>query len=75
MIEMILNTNILPEPLIGLIHTSQIKVKETDGGIILIPVRDPFDCTVKVRGMLAGCKNMSVDKFLERKRADMELER
>ncbi|MDR2179192.1 MAG: hypothetical protein LBP21_02690 [Synergistaceae bacterium] len=74
--EMILNTSILPEPLIGLIHAPQMKVqKTTNGGILLIPLKNSFDCTAKVRGMLAGSRYMSVDKFLERKRADMELER
>ena len=36
--EMILNTNILPEPLFGLIQTDKIRVYEADGELRIIPV-------------------------------------
>lgn len=32
------------------------------------------DCTVGLRGILADCEDMSVDKFLARKRADKGLD-
>ena len=36
--EMILNTNILPEPLFGLIHTDKIRVCEANGELRIIPI-------------------------------------
>ena len=36
--EMILNTNILPEPLFRLIHTDKIRVCEANGELRIIPV-------------------------------------
>jgi len=38
MYEMILNTNILPEPLFKLIHTEKIRVCEANGELRIIPV-------------------------------------
>ena len=47
---------------------------EVDGVIQLVPVKENTDCTVGLRGLFAGDTNMTVDKFLERKRADKELD-
>jgi hypothetical protein len=71
MAEMILNTSILPEPLIGLIHAPQIKVEETDGKVILIPVKkeEYVDWIEKARGVYTDGK-LSVDKFLADKRTE-----
>ena len=76
MTEMVLNTTALPETLFRLIQTEKVRVKEIDGMIQLMPVKDNADCTLGgLRGMFAGDPNMTVGKFLERKRADEELER
>jgi hypothetical protein len=76
MTEMILNTTALPETLFRLIQTEKVRVKEIDGMIQLMPVKENSDYTMGgLRGMFAGDPNMAVDKFLERKRADEELER
>ena len=47
---------------------------ENDGVIQLMPVKENIDCTIGLRGILADYDEMSVDKFLERKRADAELD-
>ena len=73
MAEMILNANTLPEPLFRLIKAEKVKVRESDGEILLIPIVDTGK-GCPLRGMLAGCDDMSVDKFLERRRADKELD-
>jgi hypothetical protein len=39
-----------------------------------VSVKENEDCTIGLRGMFAGNPNMSVDKFLERNRADKELD-
>ena len=74
MTEMVLNTSTLPEPLYRLIHSEKVRVKEVDDGVKLVPVNENVDCTIGIRGMFAGDPEMTVDKFLERMRADKELE-
>ena len=53
---------------------TKVRVIEFDGIIQLISVKDNTDCTIGLRGILAGYDEMSVDKLLERKRADKELD-
>jgi hypothetical protein len=67
MTETVLNTNDLPEVLSKLVRTEKVRVLETDGEIRLIPIQEPVDYISKLRGSLANCPPMSVDKFLERK--------
>jgi len=74
MTEIILNTRTLPKSLFRMIHTEKVRVKEADGIIQLMPVKENDDCTIGLRGILANYDEMSVDKFLERRRADKELE-
>ncbi|MCL2199723.1 MAG: hypothetical protein FWB80_12455 [Defluviitaleaceae bacterium] len=64
----------LPELLFSLIFTDKVRVSEANGIVQVEPVKDEVDCTVGLRGILADCHEMSVDKFLERKRADKELD-
>ena len=54
--------------------TEKVRVKEVDGIVQLIPVKENIDCTIGLRGILADYDDMSVDKFLERMRADKELD-
>ena len=72
--ETIINTKSLPEILIKLIPTEKVKINEVRGEIRLIPVEEPIDYIGKLRGSLADYPQMSVDKFLDRKRADKELD-
>ena len=74
MAEMVLNTNALPEPLVRLIPTQEIRVMKIGEIIQLMPIRENADCTIGLRGILADYDDMSVDKFLERKRANKELD-
>jgi len=74
MIERVMNTNAFPEVLFELIKTEKVRVKEMDGVIQLMPVNENNDCTIGLRGMFAGDPEMTVDKFLERMRADAELD-
>ena len=71
--EMVLVARTLPEPLFQLIRTEKVKVCEFDGEIRLTPIID----TIKgcpLRGMFADGK-VSMDKFIESKQAEKELER
>jgi len=74
MTETVMSTKAFPEILFKLIPTEKVRVKEMDGVIQLMPVNENSDCTIGLRGILADSDVMSVDKFLERKRADKELE-
>ncbi|MDR1993267.1 MAG: hypothetical protein LBQ98_07240 [Nitrososphaerota archaeon] len=74
MTETVLNTKTLPEALSKLIRTEKVKIQQTDGEIRLIPIQEPIDYISELRGLLADYPQMSVDKFLERKHADKDLE-
>ncbi len=73
--ETMLSMKALPEYLFKRIRTENVRVKEIDGGFYLTPMEEKFDSTFGLRGMFAGYDDMTVDKFLERKRQDEELER
>jgi len=74
MTDTVMNTSALPDILFGLIKTKKVRVKENNGVIQLLPVKEKSDCTVGLRGLLADCNDMSVEKFLQRKQADKELD-
>jgi hypothetical protein len=71
--DMILNTSILPEPLLTLIHTEKIRVREIGGVINLIPFVEK-DTGCPLWGIAADSP-LTVDKFLTMKREEKELER
>ena len=73
MTEIVLKTSTLPESLFRLIRTEKVKVRETDGEVLLTPIIDTAgDCPL--RGMFADGK-LSVDRYLANKQAEKELER
>jgi len=74
MTETIMATKALPEVLFELIPTEKVRVKKIDGVIHIMPVIESADCTIGLRGILAGYDDMSVDKFLARKHTDRELD-
>jgi len=62
MTELILNTNVLPEPLFRLIHTERVRINEVNGVINLVPIMDIInDCPL--RGLAVG-SSLTVDKIL-----------
>jgi len=73
MTEIVLDTSTLPEPLFRLIRTEKVKVRETDGEVLLTPITDVAD-RCPLRGMFADGK-LSVDRFLANKQVEKELER
>ena len=74
MTESVIDTESLPDVLFRLIPTKKVCVREIDGTVQLVPVKETTDCTIGLRGILADYDDMSVDKFLERMRADKELD-
>ncbi|MCL1912897.1 MAG: hypothetical protein FWG10_03205 [Eubacteriaceae bacterium] len=61
MAETVINTNDLLEFLLKLIPTEKVRIKEIDGIIQLVPVRESTDCPLL--GIAADSK-LTVDKFL-----------
>ena len=60
--DIVLQTNTLPEPLLRIIRTEQVRVNEANGVINLIPlVENTEDCFL--RGLTAG-SSLTVDRFL-----------
>ena len=74
MTDTVTTTIALPEILFSLIKTEKVRVREVNESIMLTPVKEKVDCTIGLRGMFAGDPNMTVEKFMERKRADKELD-
>jgi hypothetical protein len=66
--DMILDTNILPEPLFHLIRTEKVKVSEANGIINLIPFVEK-DSGCPLWG-LAADSTLTADKFLAMKREE-----
>ena len=71
---MIINADILPEPLFNLVQTEKVRVHENDGIITMIPIKEEFDCTAELYGVCSDGK-LTLDKFLEWRHADKELEK
>jgi len=70
----VIDINALPSLLFRLFSTATVSVTEVDGIVQVVPINDEQDCTIGLRGILAGFDDMSVDKFLERMRTDKELD-
>ena len=73
MTELVLSTSTLPEPLLRLIKTERVKVREADGEIRLTPITNAGK-GFPLRGLCADGK-LSSYAFMERKQAEKELER
>jgi len=73
MSELILNTATLPEPLLKMIPTSRVKVREAKGVISLFPLSDTSDNIDKMYGMFSDGK-ISVEDFQKQKHEEKELE-
>ena len=72
MTDTVLNTKSLQEILMRLIKTEKVRLQEKNGEILLTPINESDnDCPLLG---LAADSNLTVDKFLEWKHADKELE-
>ena len=76
MTEMILQAKTLPTPLLKLIHTKNVIIRELDGEIHLIPIEEPVaqQSTMPILGMYTDGK-LTVEGHLKRNREEMALER
>ena len=75
MTEQIMNTDALQAFLAATLRAKKVLVRENNNVVTIEPVEEKkTDCTIGLRGILSDYPEMSVDKFLERKHADKELD-
>jgi len=70
-----IETKVLPEALIRLIHTDRVMIREDNGEVRLIPVNESEDTISRLCGSLASYPEISVEAYLTRKQNEKELER
>jgi len=73
MSEMVLSVKTLSETLLEMIPTEKVKVRQTDGIISLIPLREITKAECPLLGLTAG-SSLTVEKFLAMTREDKVLE-
>ena len=73
MVELVLNTNTLPETLFRLIKAEKVKVSETGGEIKLTPITDAGK-GCPLRGLCADGR-LSSYAFMEAKQSEKKLEK
>ena len=75
MTEMVLDAKTLPEPLLRFISAKKVKVEVRGGVISLAPLEDEGEIgQCPLMGLLEEYVDYTVEKFLERKHADKELD-
>jgi len=72
MTEIVLSTNMFPEPLNYLIRSEKVKVNENNGVFNLIPILDTKD-DCPLLGIAAD-SSLTVEKFLAMTQDDKEIE-
>jgi len=70
----VMDISALPSLFFRLFSTYRVSVSEVDGGIHVMPMKEESSIDGLI-GILADYPEMSVDNFLERMRADKELDR
>jgi hypothetical protein len=70
--SMIINREILPEPIFSYIHSEKIKISEENGNIILAPIKHKPNVN-DLFGMFNDGK-LSSDDFIQQKAIEKELE-
>lgn len=73
MSELVLKSSLLPEPIQRLIRTNEVRVSESSGVVQLFPVEEQADDDCPLYGMYSGGE-LTVEKFLQWKKEDKELE-
>jgi len=74
MSEQVMSTDALPAFILKTLRVDKVLVRESNNVVTIIPVVENTDCTVGLRGILADCPEMSLEKFIERKHADKEFD-
>ena len=70
--EITVNIKAIPDILFDKFRTEDVRIRETESGLFLSPVREKADHTAGLRGMFADHPELSVDDFLRTMRAEKE---
>ncbi|MCL2786169.1 MAG: hypothetical protein FWD81_02975 [Methanomassiliicoccaceae archaeon] len=74
MTDTVVNRKELPEMMLRKFRTENVRVRETDGAFCIMPIKEERGQWFGLIGMFAGNPDLTVDKFLESKREEKELE-
>ena len=74
MTEMVVNRKTIPDILFERFQTENMRIRETENGFFVYPVKEGTDRTAGLRGMFANHSELSVDDFLKMMHAEKELE-
>jgi virulence-associated protein VagC len=75
MTKQVLEIDALPEFILTNFGTTKVLVYQGDRILTIEPISTEMpDCTAGLRGILSDYPEMSVDKFLERKRSESEFD-
>ncbi|MDR0354656.1 MAG: hypothetical protein LBJ64_02825 [Deltaproteobacteria bacterium] len=73
--KQVMDVGALPEFIVNAFGTTSVLVHEINSIVTIEPISmDKPDYAADLRGLLSEYPEMSVDKFLERKRSDKELD-
>ena len=70
--EMVLDTKILPEPIMRFIHTNKFKIREVSGEFLITPIKEG-NVDLPFVGRFSDGKISSI-KFMAQKQLEKELE-
>ena len=72
MVEMVMNTNAFPEPVVRLIRTEKVKVNESNGIVNLIPILESLN-ECPLRGLASDSK-LTAGSFYEMTHDEKEIQ-
>jgi virulence-associated protein VagC len=70
--EMVINRQILPEPIFSYLHSEKVRLLKEDDNIILTPIKNKPNVN-ELRGMFSDGK-ISTDDFIAQKALEKEIE-
>jgi hypothetical protein len=71
--SMVIDRQILPEPIFSYIHSEKIRIFEENGNIILSPIIEKYSIVEQAFGMFSDGK-LSSEEFMREKEIERELE-
>ena len=74
MTEQVMNTEALPAFIMSTFRVKTVLVRQNNNIVTITPAEQKPDCTIGLRGLLAGYPELSVENFLKLKHADKELD-
>jgi hypothetical protein len=70
--DLVVNTDILPEPLLSRIHSRRVRITELNGHITLIPIAEKTFGRSRLFGMFEG-SGLSTDEYFKQKQIEKRM--